>query len=430
MNKIFKNENSFLGKIEKLFWKFYQKEAFRFLIAGGLNTLFGVVASMLLRLLFNACGWNPKISFAFLEDIGLVAPNMDIPYLIAFVVLLPVAYTLQVFIAFQTKWSLKRLLVYPVSSIPNFVLQELFIWLFEVVIGLSANISYILSPICSLPIMFFIIRFLVKPMKKSPEKKLKKINTVFLDIDGTLVDSNSKIDPQSVEVIKKLKDKYNFYLVSGRNFEGIMTIYRKLELETPLICNNGALIATKDKKVISTITMDKEVATEIFETYKNDDLSISVYDEFNWYVNKRNSYTNIEEEIVEFHAQEIDSLSDIKNVIKVMIITTVAKTEELYPILKEKYKSLSVKRSKPNFIEISNASIDKGEAIKVIQRQNNLKKPDCMSFGDSIMDLSMFKVCGLNVAVSNACDEVKSQVDIVTDTNDNLGVKKVLEKLL
>ena len=166
MNKIFKNEKSIFGKIEKLFWRLYEKEPFRFLIAGGINTVLGIVVAILFRLLFNACGWNPKIPFDFLENIGLVAPNMDIPYLISFVLLLPVAYTLQAFISFQTKWSFLRFLIYPISSIPNFICQELFVWLFEVVLNLPSSVSYFLAPICSLPIMFFIIRFLVKPFKK------------------------------------------------------------------------------------------------------------------------------------------------------------------------------------------------------------------------------------------------------------------------
>lgn len=169
MNKIFKNEDSFFGKLEKIFWRFYEKEPFRFLIAGGINTVLGIVVAILFRWLFNAFSWDPKISFEFLENIGLVAPNIDIPYLIAFVLLLPVAYTLQVFISFQTKWSIKRFLIYPISSIPNFICQELFVWLFEVVLKLPSSVSYILAPICSLPIMFFIIRFLVKPLKKKNE---------------------------------------------------------------------------------------------------------------------------------------------------------------------------------------------------------------------------------------------------------------------
>ena len=62
-NKIFKNEKSIFGKLENLFWTLYKKESFRFLIAGGLNTLMGMVSAILLRLVFDACGWNSKISF-------------------------------------------------------------------------------------------------------------------------------------------------------------------------------------------------------------------------------------------------------------------------------------------------------------------------------------------------------------------------------
>ena len=59
-----------------------------------------------------------------------------------FVCLLPVAYTLQAKISFQTKWEWRRLAVYPLSSIPNFICQELFIWLFEVVLHVNSCLLY------------------------------------------------------------------------------------------------------------------------------------------------------------------------------------------------------------------------------------------------------------------------------------------------
>ena len=49
MNKIFKNENSFLGKIEKLFWKIYSIESMRFLFWGGINTLFTYVLTQIIK---------------------------------------------------------------------------------------------------------------------------------------------------------------------------------------------------------------------------------------------------------------------------------------------------------------------------------------------------------------------------------------------
>lgn len=424
MNKIFKNENSFFGKIEKLFWSLYSKESFRFLIAGGINTVLGMVGAMLMRALFVSLNWNAKIEI----PVNFPLPNWDIPYLVVFVLLLPVAYTFQALIAFQTKWNFKRMLVYPVSSIPNFICQELFIWLFEGVLGLSANLSYFLSPICSLPIMFFIIRLLVKP-KKKPMERLNEINNIFCDIDGTLANSHSRLDSETIDAIKRIKDNKKFFLVSGRNFGGMKKVYDLLELDTVLICSNGALIADANRNVLKSYPLPKQIACEIFEEFKDSEYSVSVYDEFDWYVNKRNYFTKIEENIVEMESKVIDDVTKLDNIIKVMLIADETIIDKMYPALKEKYKEVLVKRSKPTFIEISSKDIDKGKGVHILKNQLGLKKKNCMCFGDSIMDVPMFKECSINILTANASEDIKKKADIITESNDNHGVKNILDKL-
>ena len=52
MNKLFKEE-SFLGKIERLFWKLYSKEPLRFIFWGGINTLITLVNTIVLNFLLQ-----------------------------------------------------------------------------------------------------------------------------------------------------------------------------------------------------------------------------------------------------------------------------------------------------------------------------------------------------------------------------------------
>ena len=122
-----------------------------------------------------------------------------------------------------------------------------------------------------------------------------------------------------------------------------------------------------------------------------------------------------------------DSLID--NVIKVMIISSKENIDKLYPILKNKYKEVLVMRSKPTFIEISAKKVTKGNAIKFLKKQYNLKSQNLIAFGDGIMDESMYKECSNNVAMGNARAETKKKANIITKTNDELGVKVILDQL-
>ena len=53
-----------------------------------------------------------------------------------------------------------------------------------------------------------------------------------------------------------------------------------------------------------------------------------------------------------------------------------------------------------------------------------------MCIGDSENDLSMLKEAGFAVVMGNAEDSVKKYADYVTDTNENNGVSKVIEKFI
>ena len=86
-------------------------------------------------------------------------------------------------------------------------------------------------------------------------------------------------------------------------------------------------------------------------------------------------------------------------------------------------------RSKPTFIEISAKKVTKGNAIKLLKKKYNLKSKNLMALGDSIMDVSMFKECSNNVAMGNATEITKKKANLLADTNDELGVKKLLDQL-
>ena len=45
-------------------------------------------------------------------------------------------------------------------------------------------------------------------------------------------------------------------------------------------------------------------------------------------------------------------------------------------------------------------------------------------------DITMIDYAGLGVAMANGQDAVKSRADYITDTNDNDGVAKVIEKFI
>jgi putative flippase GtrA len=155
---LFKKETTLGFKLEAMFWRLWEQSFFRFLVVGGINTALGYLLTLLLR--FGFFSEDPK---------WVLLPNIlefDVSNTIMFMLLFPVSYTLQAVLAFRQKWQWRRLVIYPLSSIPNYLLQQGFILLFETVLGIPYIIAYGLAAILPIPLMYVVIKYLIGQTKK------------------------------------------------------------------------------------------------------------------------------------------------------------------------------------------------------------------------------------------------------------------------
>lgn len=80
------------------------------------------------------------------------------------------------------------------------------------------------------------------------------------------------------------------------------------------------------------------------------------------------------------------------------------------------------------WIRIGNDGTNKYSAIEKIANTKGIDNDDIICFGDGLNDLDMLANCGLSVAMGNALDEVKVVCDDRTDSNDDDGVIRYLER--
>lgn len=138
------------------------REFFRFLIVGGVNTLLGYSMTLFL---FYIIGINYKLS-----------------QILNFLICFPVAYTLQTMFAFRSRWSWKRLFLYPVSSLPNLIVQYITLIFCVEILGVVEYIAYLISYILPIPIMFFVVKFFVAA--KSKDERENTLDNSFLSYLG------------------------------------------------------------------------------------------------------------------------------------------------------------------------------------------------------------------------------------------------------
>jgi len=101
--------------------------------------------------------------------------------------------------------------------------------------------------------------------------------------------------------------------------------------------------------------------------------------------------------------------------------------EKFTDTIKSEY---TISFSLPFFVELMAKDTDKGSCLKEICRLNNIDLSETIAIGDGENDIPMLNICGLSVAMGNAMENVKKNVDYITDTNKNDGVAKAIRKFV
>lgn len=265
------------------------------------------------------------------------------------------------------------------------------------------------------------------------------IKAIFIDIDGTLRDSDRNLSVKTIDTIKKVSDKgILVILCSGRPRKYTEQISRECFASQYIITSSGGNIYNYQKNEVLYINrMNKEAVVQLYDiaTLENARFIMNVAE--GRVVNKvkhPEQEKKLEEDIRDFvYKNDIvqctiadDSLEKMRR-----IISKVEKIENVE--IKNRHKSLldiKYKNDKTVFCDIANISSNKGIAVKKLLEILNIKKEETIAIGDDNNDLAMFEQVGYKVAVENAIDSVKAKADEITLSNDEDGVAIFLDKLL
>ena len=80
---------------------------------------------------------------------------------------------------------------------------------------------------------------------------MQTYSLVFLDIDGTLLDSSHKIMPKTKQILNRLEQRGSpIILCSARSPGGVETVERQAGLPSPIVCYGGSLVLTADRAIL------------------------------------------------------------------------------------------------------------------------------------------------------------------------------------
>ena len=90
----------------------------------------------------------------------------------------------------------------------------------------------------------------------------------------------------------------------------------------------------------------------------------------------------------------------------------------------------SVARSQPYYLDVTHPQANKGEVVATLARLTGISPREIATIGDMPNDVLMFAAGGLSIAMGNASDAVKAQATAVTDSNEDEGFAKAVERFV
>lgn len=278
---------------------------------------------------------------------------------------------------------------------------------------------------------------------KTPVSELKdKIRLICSDIDGTLISRSQEVPPINLRALSRFIDNGGkFAIVTGRFKTGALGIANKLGIPVSSIAgvyDNGAYVEA-DGKSIGAYGVPHETLLEISERARSYSARPVLFSGETWAVEEVDKWWK---DINGFYEGRgvvspfVDVIEQSKNdayeepVKLVLRLDEHEKMQMLKEDLSIAYPSLLFFLSHPDILEISLKHVDKGTGIETLASYYGLKLENIMAFGDFDNDVPMLKKAGFGVAMQNGTPDAIASADYVTDTNENGGVGKAIEKFL
>lgn len=262
---------------------------------------------------------------------------------------------------------------------------------------------------------------------------MAKFRAVFSDIDGTLLNTEHEIPYQTKRKIRQLtENSIPFVLVSARMPKGMAGIRDELRIRVPMVCYSGALVKDRDGAILFSRSLDARMAEDIFSDVQKEGLQVSfnLYSNDSWFIGDEKDPWADQESRITGVIPEVKDFTKPDTFCAVHKILCMGAPEEillLETMLKKRFPGLAVYRSKDSYLEIMSGLASKSGAIKLLEEHFGISRQEIIAFGDGHNDMDMLSYAGMGVAMGNAPVEVKQAADMVTASNDEEGLKEVLD---
>lgn len=269
-----------------------------------------------------------------------------------------------------------------------------------------------------------------------------KIRLIAIDMDGTVLRSDRTVSQRTMDALEQAIQQGIWVVPCTRRVHSNLPIpIQQLKGVHYVVSSNGANVANLDKdQVIYRNLLKQEKAVRILqELHRRGHMGL-VYFEGKSYMQQSDldivrEFEEEGSELMCFYRDRqvfVDDMAEFvrKNGDVEKIFIPFLNQEQENSLWKwlEEHEDVTITSSVKGNIEINEGTANKGTGLKWLCDKLGIDAAQVMAVGDQKNDEGMLRYAGYSVAMGNAVPEMKAVARYETDTNDNDGVAKAIER--
>ncbi len=262
-----------------------------------------------------------------------------------------------------------------------------------------------------------------------------------LDIDGTILRTNHRMDKRVKDAIEYVKQKGVYVtLATRRHFASAKKVAKALKLDTILITHNGAFMASDIDDPLSEIRISQQDVEGIVQFLEKSNSHVRIKHERFSLANriKQNQEIIAKMTIGDPLFYPINFTDDLNEYVNESPVSPLqieaffnneADRRAIYETLQLRFPNVDVRHYTDNRLEIVAKHVSKNNALNDLGEYLGINCDEMVAVGDSLADMDMIREAGLGVAMGNAHDAVKKHADWITRSNDQNGVAYMMKEV-
>ena len=261
----------------------------------------------------------------------------------------------------------------------------------------------------------------------------ENIKLIASDMDGTLLDGNGQVPPETFDLIRALRSRgVHFAASSGRRYDRLCEFFAPVKDQMDFVASNGAQVYADgvqiDREVYSHLAI-RRLAKTVF-MFPN--MHLALFDRTKSYL------LDDEDKFVREVDKDLPNVERIYelpsprvSIIKASIFCDDGNVmDNAYVLQRELGDLFTFAPSGSSYIDAMQPGISKASGIAQLMEHYGIEREEVMAFGDAMNDYEIIRFVGTGCAMANGRPALRAIADRVIGSNEEHAVQAEMRRIL